>query len=38
VLAVGADETAVRSLLPAADAALAWAEEYGDRDGCVHSG
>jgi glycogen debranching enzyme len=29
----GADETAVRSLLPAADAALAWAEEYGDRDG-----
>ncbi|HYB37603.1 MAG TPA: glycogen debranching N-terminal domain-containing protein [Mycobacterium sp.] len=29
----GADETAVRALLPAADAALAWAEEYGDRDG-----
>ena len=29
----GADETVVRSLLPAADAALAWAEQYGDRDG-----
>ena len=29
----GADETTVRSLLPAADAALAWAEKYGDRDG-----
>jgi glycogen debranching enzyme len=29
----GADETVVRSLLPAADAALAWAEHYGDRDG-----
>ena len=29
----GADEAAVRALLPAADAALAWAEEYGDRDG-----
>ncbi|ORV10936.1 amylo-alpha-1,6-glucosidase [Mycobacterium celatum] len=29
----GADETAVRALLPAADAALAWAERYGDRDG-----
>ncbi|MCV7102285.1 amylo-alpha-1,6-glucosidase [Mycobacterium palustre] len=29
----GADEAAVRSLLPAADAALAWAEHYGDRDG-----
>ncbi|CAM3086012.1 amylo-alpha-1,6-glucosidase [Mycobacterium intermedium] len=29
----GADESAVRSLLPAADAALAWAERYGDRDG-----
>ncbi|MGV0654556.1 glycogen debranching N-terminal domain-containing protein [Mycolicibacterium thermoresistibile] len=29
----GADEDAVRSLLPAADAALQWAERYGDRDG-----
>jgi glycogen debranching enzyme len=29
----GADEKAVRSLLPAADAALRWAERYGDRDG-----
>ena len=29
----GADEAAVRALLPAADAALAWAEKYGDRDG-----
>lgn len=29
----GGDEAAVRSLLPAADAALAWAERYGDRDG-----
>lgn len=29
----GADEAVVRSLLPAADAALAWAEHYGDRDG-----
>jgi glycogen debranching enzyme len=29
----GADEAVVRSLLPAADAALGWAEEYGDRDG-----
>jgi glycogen debranching enzyme len=29
----GAAETAVRALLPAADAALAWAERYGDRDG-----
>ena len=29
----GADETAVRALLPAADAALAWADEHGDRDG-----
>jgi glycogen debranching enzyme len=29
----GADESAVRALLPAADAALAWIERYGDRDG-----
>lgn len=29
----GADEASVRSLLPAADAALTWAERYGDRDG-----
>lgn len=29
----GADEATIRSLLPAADAALAWAEQYGDRDG-----
>jgi glycogen debranching enzyme len=29
----GADEDFVRSLLPAADAALAWAKRYGDRDG-----
>ncbi len=29
----GANETAVRALLPAADAALAWIEHYGDRDG-----
>jgi glycogen debranching enzyme len=29
----GADEEFVRSLLPAADAALAWAARYGDRDG-----
>ncbi|MCA4708871.1 amylo-alpha-1,6-glucosidase, partial [Mycobacterium avium subsp. hominissuis] len=29
----GADEAVIRSLLPAADAALAWAEQYGDRDG-----
>jgi glycogen debranching enzyme len=29
----GAHEAAVRALLPAADAALAWADEYGDRDG-----
>ncbi len=29
----GADQAIVRSLLPAADAALAWAEQYGDRDG-----
>jgi glycogen debranching enzyme len=29
----GADPSTVRSLLPAADAALAWAERYGDRDG-----
>ena len=29
----GADEASVRALLPAADAALAWADEYGDRDG-----
>ncbi|MDI3315292.1 MAG: glycogen debranching N-terminal domain-containing protein [Mycobacterium sp.] len=29
----GADEAAVRALLPAADAALAWADDYGDRDG-----
>jgi len=29
----GADEAVVRSLLPAADAALDWAEQYGDRDG-----
>ncbi len=29
----GADEAVVRSLLPAADAALAWASRYGDRDG-----
>ena len=29
----GADEAAVRALLPAADAALAWIDEYGDRDG-----
>jgi glycogen debranching enzyme len=29
----GADEAAVRALLPAADTALAWAENHGDRDG-----
>ena len=29
----GADEDTVRSLLPAADAALDWLDEYGDRDG-----
>ncbi|BBX95102.1 amylo-alpha-1,6-glucosidase [Mycobacterium lacus] len=29
----GADEAVVRSLLPAADAALTWADRYGDRDG-----
>jgi glycogen debranching enzyme len=29
----GADPSVVRSLLPAADAALAWAQRYGDRDG-----
>jgi glycogen debranching enzyme len=29
----GADEAFVRGLLPAADAALAWAARYGDRDG-----
>ena len=29
----GADEDFVRSLLPAADAALAWAKRYGDKDG-----
>nr|WP_236057609.1 glycogen debranching N-terminal domain-containing protein [Mycobacterium sp. SM1] len=29
----GADDAAVHALLPAADAALAWADEYGDRDG-----
>ncbi|BBU21413.1 glycogen debranching N-terminal domain-containing protein [Mycobacterium xenopi] len=29
----GAEPAIVRSLLPAADAALAWAEHYGDRDG-----
>ncbi|WP_299563880.1 glycogen debranching N-terminal domain-containing protein [uncultured Mycolicibacterium sp.] len=29
----GADEEFVRSLLPAADAALRWADRYGDRDG-----
>lgn len=29
----GADESFVRSLLPAADAALRWAEHYGDPDG-----
>ncbi|KOX19026.1 amylo-alpha-1,6-glucosidase [Saccharothrix sp. NRRL B-16348] len=29
----GADPEVVRSLLPAADAALAWVDHYGDRDG-----
>ncbi|MRH91593.1 amylo-alpha-1,6-glucosidase [Nocardia sp. SYP-A9097] len=29
----GADTEAVRALLPAADAALAWIADYGDRDG-----
>ncbi|WP_200308626.1 amylo-alpha-1,6-glucosidase [Streptomyces adelaidensis] len=29
----GADETTVRALLPAADAALDWVRDYGDRDG-----
>jgi glycogen debranching enzyme len=29
----GADPDRVRALLPAADAALAWIERYGDRDG-----
>jgi glycogen debranching enzyme len=29
----GAPEAAVRALLPAADAALAWMDGYGDRDG-----
>ena len=28
----GADQSEVRALLPVADAALAWAERYGDRD------
>ena len=28
----GADENAIRQLLPAADAALEWMERYGDRD------
>jgi glycogen debranching enzyme len=29
----GADDASVRALLPASDAALAWAERYGDGDG-----
>lgn len=29
----GAEETTIRQLLPAADAALEWLERYGDRDG-----
>lgn len=29
----GADEKIIRELLPAADAALAWIDEYGDADG-----
>src|SRR5579875_673254 len=29
----GVGESAIRALLPAADAALAWIENYGDRDG-----
>jgi glycogen debranching enzyme len=29
----GADHAAVKALLPAADAALAWIEHFGDRDG-----
>jgi glycogen debranching enzyme len=29
----GADEAAVRELLPAADAALSWVDSHGDRDG-----
>jgi glycogen debranching enzyme len=29
----GADEQAVRTLLPAVDAALSWIDRYGDRDG-----
>ncbi|MCI4676210.1 amylo-alpha-1,6-glucosidase [Candidatus Mycolicibacterium alkanivorans] len=29
----GADPSAVSALLPAADAALSWAQRYGDRDG-----
>ncbi|GAB3235803.1 glycogen debranching N-terminal domain-containing protein [Glycomyces halotolerans] len=29
----GADEKTVRRMLPAADAALKWIDEYGDRDG-----
>lgn len=29
----GAEEAVIRPLLPAADAALAWVEQYGDRDG-----
>jgi glycogen debranching enzyme len=29
----GADPAAIRALMPAADAALAWIEHYGDRDG-----
>lgn len=29
----GADEGDIRALLPAADAALEWAQRYGDRDG-----
>ena len=29
----GADDDAVRALLPAADAALAWVDSHGDRDG-----
>jgi len=29
----GGDESVIRSLLPAADLALAWIDQYGDRDG-----
>ncbi|ONM50349.1 amylo-alpha-1,6-glucosidase [Nocardia donostiensis] len=29
----GADESVIKELLPAADAALAWIDEYGDADG-----